>query len=137
MSEWQRNGVAMAGALAVLFATAIVWSVVAADEVDTGSLSPALIEGAEPAAGAQAIRAYGCGTCHTVPGVRGATGTVGPSLARFALRDYIAGNVLNTPENLVLWIVTPEAIEPGTAMPTIGVSEDDARDIAAYLYTLD
>lgn len=80
--------------------------------------------------------AYGCGACHTIPGVPGARGLVGPSLSGFARRQSIAGQVANTGEFLVRWISVPQAIKPGTAMPNLGVSEARARDIAAYLYTL-
>jgi len=90
----------------------------------------------DPARGKAAIVAYGCGSCHTVPGVREATGLVGPPLVAWQRRIYIAGEVPNTPQNLVHWIVMPQSIEPGTAMPNLGVTDGDARDIAAYLYTL-
>jgi hypothetical protein len=28
----------------------------------------------------------------------------------------------------------PDSVEPGTVMPTLGIPEQEARDIAAYLY---
>lgn len=92
--------------------------------------------GGDPDRGAQAIREYGCGACHVIPGVPGARGEVGPPLSDFGRRAYIAGALVNAPDNLVLWIRSPEVVEPGTVMPNLGVSRDDARDIAAYLYTL-
>ena len=95
-----------------------------------------LVYGGHPDAGVTLIRAYGCGTCHTIPGVRGADGKTGPPLTDFAYRSYIAGNLSNAPENLVAWIMNPQAIEPGTAMPNLGVTDQEARNIAAYLYTL-
>lgn len=94
------------------------------------------IYGAHPEQGKVAIREYGCGSCHMIPGVREAVGTVGPPLLTFGRRTYIAGEIANTPENLIHWIEVPQSIEPGTAMPNLGVTEDDARNIAAYLYTL-
>lgn len=94
------------------------------------------VPGGEPERGQRALRAYGCGACHMVPGVPGADGLVGPPLIKWAHRSYIAGQLPNTPANLVRWIRDPQAVEPGTAMPDLGVTEDDARDIAAYLYTL-
>lgn len=87
-------------------------------------------------AGREAIRRYGCGSCHQIPGVRGAQGVVGPPLEEFARRKYIAGNLPNEAENLVVWIMDPQAVEPGTAMPNLLVTETDARNIAAYLATL-
>ena len=77
-----------------------------------------------------------CGTCHTIPGVRNARGLVAPPLFWFSRRTFIAGEVPNTPENLVQWVRSPQSIEPRTAMPTLGLSEQEARDVAAYLYTL-
>jgi cytochrome c len=77
-----------------------------------------------------------CGACHDIPGIRGANGVVGPPLQRFALRSYVAGQLPNTPENLVRWVQNPRAVEPKTAMPALGLSESEARDVAAYLYTL-
>ncbi len=82
------------------------------------------------------IQKFSCGSCHAIPGVQGAEGRVAPPLDLFARRSFVGGEVPNTPENLVRWIRDPKSIEPGTAMPTLGVSEQQARDIAAYLYTL-
>lgn len=89
-----------------------------------------------PVRGAQLIQQYGCGSCHTVPGVSGADGLVGPPLTRFGARSYIAGELPNSGDNLQRWIRDPRAVEPNTAMPNLGVSPLDARDIAAYLFTL-
>lgn len=82
------------------------------------------------------MRSYGCGSCHTIPGVAEADGVVAPPLTDWARRSYIAGQVPNTPDNLVSWIVSPEEIAPGTAMPDLGVSPAEARDIATYLLGL-
>ena len=92
--------------------------------------------GGDPDRGALALRAYGCGSCHVIPGIPGARGEVGPPLHDFGRRTYIAGTLVNAPDNLVRWIRTPEIVEPGTVMPNLGVSLEDARDITAYLYTL-
>lgn len=89
-----------------------------------------------PERGRALVLAYGCDPCHVIPGVREATGLVGPPLIAWSERSWIAGSVPNTPEDLVRWIMDPQAIEPGTAMPSLGVSEPDARDIAAYLFML-
>ena len=86
--------------------------------------------------GRVAIREHGCGSCHMIPGLAGADGLVGPPLDHWARRGYIAGNLPNTPENLIAWLMDPQAIEPGTAMPTVPISEAEARDMATYLYTL-
>jgi cytochrome c1 len=80
------------------------------------------------------LRRYGCGGCHAIPGVPGADGVVGPPLADFRQRVFIAGALPNNAGNLVKWIVEPSAVHPGTAMPEAGLSVEEARDIAAYLY---
>ncbi|MGH2353832.1 MAG: c-type cytochrome [Chloroflexota bacterium] len=95
------------------------------------------VPGGMPAQGRLILRqTYGCGACHVIPGVPGARGAVGPPLTSFAGRTVIAGRLPNTPENLIRWIMNPQAVDPLTAMPDVGVTEADARDIAAYLYTL-
>lgn len=94
------------------------------------------IYGADADRGARAMREYGCGACHAIPGVTGANGSVGPHLEGFADRAYVAGVLPNRPGDLVRWIVDPVAHSPATAMPDLGVSEEVARDMAAYLYTL-
>ena len=86
--------------------------------------------------GEKLIVANDCGVCHTIPGVARARGRIGPPLTGFAARAFIAGQVPNSPQTLVKWIQDPPAIAPETAMPVLGISESDARDIAAYLYTL-
>ncbi len=92
--------------------------------------------GGDPKAGIDSIRHYGCNGCHTIPGIAGSQALVGPSLEHMANRVYIAGQLPNTPENLMRWIRKPHDIHPQTAMPDMNVSENDARNIAAYLYTL-
>lgn len=113
--------------------------------VTTALMTTLLAQAAEPDArvaggdarrGAELISRFGCAACHAVPGVRAARGAVGPPLDRFAARIYIAGVLPNTPPNLVRWIRDPQGVVPGNAMPNMGVTEAEARDIAAYLYTL-
>ena len=86
--------------------------------------------------GKHLIYSYGCGSCHRIPGIAQANANIGPPLTEFAYRRYIAGSLVNTPENLFRWIRDPQQIEPGTAMPNLGISERQAHHIAAYLYTL-
>lgn len=86
--------------------------------------------------GASAISRYGCGACHTIPGISGAHALVGPDLSRIGSRIYLAGSLENQPENMIRWLENPRAINSNTAMPVLGVSERDATDIAAYLYSL-
>ena len=96
----------------------------------------AMMTGGNPHKGKSAIARYGCISCHTIPGVRGADGLVGPPLTRIASRVYIGGVLANTPENMIRWIRNPKEVDQLTAMPNVGVSEGDARDIVGYLYTL-
>lgn len=98
--------------------------------------SAAQITGGDPDRGAALVGKYGCGTCHLISEVKGAKGLVGPPLDGIASRVYLAGQLQNTPENMIRWIRVPQSIERGTAMPNLGVSEQDGRDLAAFLYTL-
>jgi cytochrome c2 len=91
----------------------------------------------DPSRGHDAIRNYGCQSCHTIPGVQDAKALVGPPLEHWSKRVYIAGETPNTPENLKKWLQHPTKIEPKTAMPEMGVTDQDSADIAAYLYSLD
>jgi cytochrome c len=92
------------------------------------------VSGANPERGRALIRKHGCGACHVVPGVGGAVGMVGPQLDRMRDQIYVGGVLPHTPENLTFWIANPKQADPLTAMPDLGVSEADARDMAAYLY---
>lgn len=101
------------------------------------TLAPHPIQtGGDARLGRQIVVSRHCGTCHTIPGVRGANGVFGPPLNAFSRRTVIAGNFPNTPEALVPWIVSPTSMKPKTAMPDLGLSAQQARDVAAYLYTL-
>lgn len=101
----------------------------------SGDAIPAAPRG-DAGAGADAIRSLGCGSCHAIPGVRGADAYVGPPLDAWAQRSYVAGAIDNTPENVERWILDPQEIEPGTVMPDVGATEQQAADIATYLFTL-
>jgi cytochrome c1 len=90
----------------------------------------------DAARGRTALRQYACHTCHEIPGVTGADAITGPSLRALGRRMYLAGGLLNTPDNLVQFVRAPRIVEPRTAMPDLAVSEQDAIDMAAYLYTL-
>ncbi|MES2563520.1 MAG: c-type cytochrome [Pseudomonadota bacterium] len=91
---------------------------------------------ADPVRGRIALSQYACVTCHVIPDVAGATVPVGPPLTGMAQRKIIAGMLPNTPENMMRWLREPQKINPGTAMPDLGVTQRDAADMTAYLYTL-
>lgn len=86
------------------------------------------------AAGRRLIASYGCGSCHSIPGIPGADAMAAPPLNCFYERTYIAGRLANTRQNLTRWIQNPQQVEPGTAMPNLGVRSEEADEIASYLY---
>lgn len=86
--------------------------------------------------GELAIAAYGCGSCHTIPGIPAANGKVGPPLKGVAVRTEIAGKLANSPKAMIRWLRSPQAVVPGNGMPNQGLTEQQARDVAAYLYIL-
>lgn len=102
----------------------------------SGEEATALTRGGNAERGKRWAREYGCGGCHEIPGVPGARGRVGPPLGDVAGRLFIAGATPNHPSELIAWIQDPQSVDSATAMPKVGVSRAQARDIAAYLYTL-
>ncbi len=85
---------------------------------------------------ASIVQPNGCGTCHSVRGVPGASGIAAPNLTNVSLRPTLAGDTIpNTPENMTRFIVDPPAIKTGAQMPKLGVSDAQARDLAAFLYS--
>jgi cytochrome c len=97
---------------------------------------PAVVEAGEPRRGQLLLEQYGCGSCHVIPGVRRAQGMHGPTLVAFAHRPYIAGELPNQPELLVQWIRHPRSLVADTTMPDMGMPEQHARDMGAYLMGL-
>ena len=93
-----------------------------------------LISGGNVDRGKQRFIAYGCGGCHSLTGVPGARGLVGPTLDAIGSRAVLGGHLANNPDNLMRWISDPQGVAPGTAMPNLGVTPQDQRDIAAFLY---
>ena len=80
---------------------------------------------------------YQCGTCHAIPGVPSSRGQVAQPLDGWRHRSYIAGRLPNREEVLARWITAPQALVPGTQMPSMGVSPQDAQAMAGYLFTLE
>ncbi len=91
---------------------------------------------ADAVRGKAALSQYGCNGCHKIPGITGADVDVGPPLAGLARRQLIAGEIANTADQMVRWLRNPQEVDPSTAMPNLGVTERDARDMAAFLATL-
>ena len=98
---------------------------------------PMAVAGGDAALGKRLVEQYQCGACHAIPGVPAARGTVGPPLDALGQRSYIAGSIPNQPANLTRFLVDPPAMKPGTGMPRLQVSPDEARHMAAFLYSLD
>ena len=93
--------------------------------------------GGDAARGRLTIARLGCGSCHEIPGIADAHGLTGPPLTHFARRTIVAGLLPNTPPSLIHWVQQPQAVVPNNAMPNTGLSDAQARDVAAYLYTLE
>lgn len=128
MDETETRRAALAAACALLLGALPACS---------SDVAPLRVPGGDAGRGKALVAQYQCGACHAIPGVSGARGKVGPTLDRFGRRSYIAGHIPNLPDHLVRWLVNPPAVVPGTPMPALGVSEDEARHMAAFLYTLE
>jgi cytochrome c len=94
------------------------------------------VPGGDPVHGAELIVAYDCGSCHYIPGIEGADGREAPGLQIWPNRSFVAGAAPNHPENVIAFLMEPQSIQPGSAMPDLGISEEEARDITAYLFTI-
>lgn len=92
--------------------------------------------GGNAARGRQLIEQLSCTACHVIPGVEGPRGRLGPSLEGIATRTHIGEKLENTPETMARWIQNPQAFDPANTMPSLGINDADARDIAEYLFTL-
>lgn len=114
-------------ATALCLALGVAWSAPTGTQPDPQPLI------GDPQRGRVLAERYHCGTCHRIPGVASAQGRLAVPLTDFGLRSYIAGRIPNRPELLARWIADPRSLVPDTAMPDMGVTDDDARDIAAYL----
>lgn len=138
MLKWIReSGLRVAKREAVFRTAALLLVVIVIGCIDHRDAKwAAEMTGGSTARGREAIRSYGCMSCHSIPGIQGATARVGPPLRGIASRSYIAGVMSNTPEHMIQWLRNPPSIDSKTVMPNMNVTERDARDIAAYLYTL-
>ena len=121
---------------AVCAAAALLPSLGCEERTTQAEYATAITGGGDPQRGAATIGKYGCAGCHTIPGIRGADALVGPPLEHLSQRSYIGGVVRNSPDNLTRWIQNAPGIDPMTAMPNLHLTAGEARDAAAYLYTL-
>jgi cytochrome c1 len=88
----------------------------------------------EETLGRDLVEAHGCGTCHVIPTIEGADGLTGPPLTTMARQAYVAGVLPNTPEALARFVMDPQAVDPRSAMPDLGLGAEEAAAIAAFLY---
>jgi cytochrome c2 len=114
-------------------------SLASCDLSGTASYKNKVVTNGNPARGRALIASgvHGCTTCHTIPGMRGVQGVVGPRLDGLGRRGFIAGQLPNVPGVLVAFLANPPALVPNTGMPNVGLTSEEARHIAAYLYTLE
>ncbi|MDP2022622.1 MAG: c-type cytochrome [Hydrogenophaga sp.] len=91
---------------------------------------------ANAAAGLRLVTDKGCVACHTFPDVKWPRGGLGPSLEDFGRQGLIAGRLPNQPGVLMQFVRNAPALMPGTAMPAIWMTDQEARDVTAYLLTL-
>lgn len=125
------------GLLALALATGVLSLVVQGRQTqDADRETAAALTGGDEMAGRQAISLHGCGACHEIPGLPQARGQVGPSLDKVAVRAFIGGGLANTPQAMTGFVARPEHVQPQGGMPDMPVTPTEARDIAAYLYTL-
>ncbi len=87
--------------------------------------------------GVVAIKRVGCGACHEIPGVDWPKGRTAPSLVGFDDVGVIAGSLPNTPANLAAFVRNAPKAKPGSTMPAMPLTEQEARDVAAYLLGAD
>lgn len=137
LAATRRGAVVLVGILVALTAAAVLTYVYQQMRQDIEEKQAAMAAtGGDIEHGRLVLAQFGCGGCHTIPGVEAATGQVGPELGGLARRVYVAGVLTNTPDNLVRFIVDPKAVDEKSAMPRTGINADQARDVAAYLYSL-
>lgn len=97
---------------------------------------PRQITDADPGRGLQVIEKAGCGACHSVPGLRWPAGSMAAPLDGFGNSPMIAGRLPNQPEVLIRFVQDAPSLDPDSPMPAMPISDAEARDVAAYLYTL-
>ena len=108
------------------------------DALESVPVETRVVHGGDPARGRTILASgiHGCNACHAIPGIDAARGVVGPPLDGLAQRAFIAGQIPNKPAALVAFLADAPALVPGTGMPNVGLTAEEARDVAAYLYTL-
>lgn len=96
----------------------------------------ARLSGGDPQMGRKQLGMHSCVSCHVIPGVPKADGTKGPSLVHWYRRSTFLNTYPNTPENMEKWLAMPSHRKPGTSMPDLNVSQQESRDMTAYLFSI-
>jgi cytochrome c len=132
--HWMNRQMPVPSRVAIRYLCLFWWSIAA---TGCGEKQPTMpVAGGDPQRGKASIERYGCVACHAIPGIPGHGSNVGPPLTKIARRAYVGGVLPNLPDEMVRWLRNPPEVDPRTAMPNLGISEMEAKDIAAYLYTL-
>jgi cytochrome c2 len=101
----------------------------------------AAMTGGDPTVGREKIVLHDCHSCHEIPGVPINRDAKGPALKHWSRQRTIAKKWPNTPENLEDFIEHPDRMLHGTGMKRemtmSSVKPDDAKDITAYLFSID
>ncbi len=139
MRRWFKSKtiLVLAAVAAVVFAAVAITAYATAAMKQERITRAERLTGGNAKLGLEAMNRYGCASCHHVPGLARSKVSVAPPLTGMGSRGYVAGVINNTPDNLARWIMNPPAIDPLTAMPNLEVTETDAVNIAAYLYSLE
>jgi cytochrome c len=137
-----RGGLLLAAAVAMAGCTSLTLTPVQptprtqSAPVRAAVITPAPNTPGNPEVGRGYFATKGCTGCHSLEGFTGASGVEGPTLNNMTLRPTIAGETIqNTPDNLTRWIQDPPSLKPGTRMPNLGLTQQEARDLAAFLYS--
>jgi L-cysteine S-thiosulfotransferase len=132
MSEWPTTWPAPSGRRALIIVCATLAAAGCADKAS----GPRALAGADPENGLRAMERVGCAACHAIPGIAWPAGSAGASLAGFGKSPLISGRLPNQPDILVRFLRDAPSLDPDIAMPPMPLTDAEARDVAAYLYTL-
>ncbi len=126
----------MSNVVRIFFTGAVAILLLAVSACQGDEPEPVTVEGGDPERGEELVVSYDCGSCHFIPGVEDSRGHDAPGLQMWANRSFVAGSAPNEPGNVMQFLMEPDSIQPGSAMPELGISEEEARHITAFLFTV-